>query len=139
MTEADETCACSMLRRVSRAITAAYDEALKPSGLRVTQFSVVRTLSRLGPMPVTRLANEIALDRSTMGRNLDPLERRGLIELTVGEGDARERVATLTPTGEVALRAALPRWRAVQKQVAKFVPHEELQRLTRQLENSAES
>ena len=72
-------CACSTLRRATRALTAMYDAALAPSGLRITQLSVLSALARLGPLPVTRLAAEVALDRSTMGRNLDPLERRGLI------------------------------------------------------------
>jgi DNA-binding MarR family transcriptional regulator len=60
-------------------VTAAYDRALAPSGLRITQFSILRTLGRLGPLAITRLAAEAALDRSTMGRNLDPRERRGLV------------------------------------------------------------
>ena len=68
-------CACSTLRRAARAVTAAYDAALAPSGLRITQFGILRKLARLGPLPVTRLAAEAALDRSTMGRNLNPLER----------------------------------------------------------------
>ena len=58
--------------------------ALAPSGLRITQFSILRKLARLGPVPVTRLAAEAALDRSTMGRNLNPLERRGLVRIEVG-------------------------------------------------------
>ena len=76
-------CACSTLRRATRALTAMYDAALAASGLRITQLSVLSALARLGPLPVTRLAAEVALDRSTMGRNLDPLERRGLVRITV--------------------------------------------------------
>ena len=100
-------CACSTLRRATRAVTAMYDAALAPSGLRITQFSVLSALARLGPLPVTRLAAEVALDRSTMGRNLDPLERRGLIRIKVGDVDQRERVAHLTAAGERAIEAAL--------------------------------
>lgn len=114
-------CACTTLRRVTRAVTAAYDAALAPSGLRVTQFSVLRTLERLGPLPVTRLAAEAALDRSTMGRNLDPLERRGLVRIAVGEADQRERVAHLTATGVAAIEAALPYWREVQHRITAIV------------------
>src|SRR6202171_804248 len=101
-------CACTTLRRATRAVTAAYDAALAPSGLRITQFSALRTLARLGPLPVTRLAAEAALDRSTMGRNLDPLERRGLVKIKVGNEDHRESVAHLTAAGEAAIDAALP-------------------------------
>lgn len=104
----DGPCVCTQLRRLTRVVTAAYDEALRPSGLRITQFSLLRILTRLGPVPVTRLAEEAALDRSTMGRNLDPLERRGLVRLEVGERDQRVRVVHLTQAGRDALAAATP-------------------------------
>ncbi|MEJ0072229.1 MAG: MarR family winged helix-turn-helix transcriptional regulator [Pseudomonadota bacterium] len=71
---------------------------------------------------MTRLAAEAALDRSTMGRNLDPLERRGLVRIKTGKLDQRERVAHLTPAGEAAIDAALPYWRAAQKRIAALVP-----------------
>ena len=74
-------CVCNTLRRATRAVTAMYDATLAPSGLRITQFSVLIALARLGPLPVSRLAAEVVLDRSTMGRNLDPLERRGLVRI----------------------------------------------------------
>jgi DNA-binding MarR family transcriptional regulator len=114
-------CACTALRRATRAVTAAYDAALAPAGLRITQFSVLRTLARLGPLPVTRLAAEAALDRSTMGRNLDPLERRGLVRIAVGEADQRERVAHLTAAGTAAIEAALPYWREAQARITALV------------------
>src|ERR1700751_4790507 len=116
--EFDTPCVCATLRRAARAITAAYDAALAPSGLRITQFSILRRLARLGPLPVTRLAAEAALDRSTMGRNLNPLERRGLVRIKVGNSDQRERIAYLTAAGEAAIAAALPHWRKAQKRIA---------------------
>ncbi|WP_336489507.1 MarR family winged helix-turn-helix transcriptional regulator [Methylobacterium nigriterrae] len=112
-------CLCTALRRAARSVTASYDEALRPAGLRVTQFALLRTLQRVGPVPVTRLAAETALDRSTMGRNLDPLERRGLVRLAVGERDQRERVAAITEAGAAAVAAAVPRWSAVQARLAR--------------------
>ena len=129
----DSPCACIALRRATRAVTAAYDAALAPSGLRVTQFSVLRTLARLGPLGVTRLAEKVALDRSTMGRNLDPLERRGLVHIEVGVTDRRERVAHLTPAGEAAIEAALPLWRDAQGRVTRLVETSALAALTERL------
>ena len=126
-------CICSTLRRATRAITATYDDALAPSGLRVTQFAVLRTLARLGPLPVTRLAAETALDRSTMGRNLDPLERRGLVRIEVGQADQRERVAHLTAAGEAAVETALPYWRRAQEPVAALVDPSAVRVLAEQL------
>ncbi|MDR3535743.1 MAG: MarR family transcriptional regulator [Acetobacteraceae bacterium] len=133
MANPDPPCACTLLRRASRAVSAAYDTALAPSGLRITQFSVLRTLARLGPLPISRLAAEAALDRSTMGRNLDPLERRGLVRLQVGETDQRERVAHLTPAGEAAIEAALPHWRVAQARVTALVGQVTIGALAEQL------
>ena len=127
-------CACATLRRAARAVTAAYDAALAPSGLRITQFGILRRLGRLGPLPVTRLAAESALDRSTMGRNLNPLERRGLVRIEVGNVDQRERVVHLTAVGEGALEAALPHWRKAQKRIAALVQPSVIAELADQLD-----
>ena len=85
------------------------------------------------PLPVTRLATETALDRSTMGRNLDPLERRGLVRIEVGQADQRERVAHLTATGEDAVETALPYWRRAQERVAAVVDPSAVRVLAEQL------
>lgn len=114
----DRPCTCAALRRAARAVTALYDDALRPTGLRITQFAILRLLARFGPMPVTRLAAEAELSRSTMGRNLDPLERRGLVLVSIGEADGRERHAELTEAGRAAIADALPFWRAAQREVA---------------------
>ena len=126
-------CLCNTLRRATRAVTAMYDAALAPSGLRITQFSVLVVLARLGPLPVSRLAAEVALDRSTMGRNLDPLEHRGLVRIKVGDVDQRERVAHLTAAGERAIEAARPHWRAAQERIATLVPPSAIRTLADQL------
>lgn len=112
-----EPCTCSALRRATRALTAAYDAALKPAGLRVTQFALLRYLDRLGPIPVSRLAAEAALERTTMGRNLDPLKRRGFVAITPGAEDPRARIVSLTEAGRDALAAATPYWREAQARI----------------------
>jgi DNA-binding MarR family transcriptional regulator len=132
-------CACTTLRRAARAVTAAYDAALAPSRLRITQFSILRRLARLGPLPVTRLAAEAALDRSTMGRNLNPLERRGLVRIEVGGTDQRERIACLTAAGEAAIDAALPHWRKAQERIAALVQPSAIAELADQLDAFAVS
>ena len=131
--KADLPCACTMLRRASRGVTAAYDSALAPCDLRVTQFSVLRTLERLGPLPITRLAAEAALDRSTMGRNLGPLERRGLVRIEAGAKDQRERVARLTAEGKAAIAAAVPLWRGAQRRIAGLIDYATLGTLVERL------
>ncbi len=68
-----------------------------------------------------------------MGRNLDPLERRGLVRIEVGEHDQRERVAHLTADGEAAIETALPYWRAAQAQISSLVQPSALGNLVHQL------
>lgn len=109
-------CACTRVRRAARALTDMYDRALAPAGLKVTQFSVLRTVERLDPVSISALAAEMALDRSTLGRNLLLLERVGLVALTGGD-DLRTRTAALTPLGERTLASALPLWEAAQQKV----------------------
>jgi DNA-binding MarR family transcriptional regulator len=111
----DETrfCLCLNLRMAAREVTAAYDAAARPFGLRATQFSVLGGAAALGPVPLGKLAAALALDKTSLPRNLLPLVRRGLIAVERGE-DRRSRVARLTPAGEKVLRAAYPGWRRVQ-------------------------
>jgi DNA-binding MarR family transcriptional regulator len=111
-------CACGRLRRAARALTQLYDDAMGPAELRVTQFSLLRTLARSGHMRISELAAAQLLDRTALSRNLDPLVERGLVEIAPGR-DARTREIELTRAGRAALRAAMPYWERAQKQVAK--------------------
>lgn len=109
-------CACTRLRRATRAVTALYDEALRPAGLKLTQFSALRTLQRLGPVSISTLAEEMALDRSTLGRNLLVLKREGLVRLGDAE-DPRAWSVELTARAEKVLAGALPGWERAQERI----------------------
>ncbi|MGF6905046.1 MarR family winged helix-turn-helix transcriptional regulator [Paraburkholderia sp. GAS348] len=111
----DGRCNCLAARRASRYLTAVYDQALGPAGIRVTQFSILHKLVREGPLAIGELAAAMAMDRTTLSANLKPLERDGLIDMVPGE-DRRMKNAVLTKTGLARYRKALPIWRAVQKQ-----------------------
>jgi DNA-binding MarR family transcriptional regulator len=111
-------CACGRLRRAARALTQLYDDEMAPAGLRVTQFSLLRTLDREGPTRITALAARTLLDRTALSRNLDPLVARGLVDIAPGR-DARTREAALTRAGAAALEAAEPHWKRAQSHVAK--------------------
>ncbi len=113
-------CACVRARRASRSLTDLYDEALRPVGLRITQYSVLRTTARLQPVSISALAKEMALDRSTLGRNLIVLERRGLVRLTDGV-DLRERVVKLSPAAFRLLERATPLWEGAQATVQELL------------------
>lgn len=109
-------CACGRLRRAARALTRLYDDAMAPAGLRVTQFSLLRTLAASGPLRISELAARQLLDRTALSRNLDPLLARGLIETLRGR-DARTREVAITPAGRRGLRAADPHWQRAQSDV----------------------
>jgi DNA-binding MarR family transcriptional regulator len=113
-------CTCSRLRRATRAVTQLYDDALAPSGLRVTQLSVLRTLQRLGTLTITDLAAHAMLERTALSRNLDPLAARKLVAIAAGR-DARTREVTLTRQGVAAIAAAAPHWEHAQRAVARHV------------------
>ena len=111
-------CTCGRLRRATRALTQLYDDLMAPCGLRVTQFSLLRTLERIGPQRITSLAAATLLDRTALSRTLDPLIADGLVEIVHGR-DARTREAALTRAGFAAVRAAEPHWKRAQAAVSK--------------------
>ena len=88
-----------------------------PSGLKITQFSLLRNIGRAGEINVTELAEKLQLERTAMGRNLDLLERRGLIRTGSAESDQRTRLVRLTAAGKKARDAALPIWRRAQTEM----------------------
>jgi DNA-binding MarR family transcriptional regulator len=100
----------------TRAVTRLYDDALRPAGLRTTQFSLLARLDEEGPSALTRLARRLMLDRTSLARELGPLVDRGLLEVVPGE-DRRTRIASLTDAGRDRLAVAYPLWRAVQRDV----------------------
>lgn len=109
-------CACFNLRKATRATTQYYDEMLRPVGIRVTQFSLLVAVSIAGSVTVTRLAELSVLDRTTLTRNLEVLEKQRLIEVTPGE-DRRTRMVSITLEGRKTLIKALPLWKTAQAQV----------------------
>jgi DNA-binding MarR family transcriptional regulator len=110
-------CVCARLRRATRALTQLYDDVMAPSGLRVTQFSLLRTLARRGTSRMSDLAATLLLDRTALSRTVDPLAERGLVTIASGR-DARTREIALTRDGARALRRAEPHWQRAQAQVA---------------------
>lgn len=83
--KAPSVCECINMRRASQALTQFYDKLLKPSGLKVTQYSLLSHLKRLGPLTMNELSQAIRLERTTLVRNLKPLEKMGLVSMTVEE------------------------------------------------------
>ena len=109
-------CYCVLLRAASRRTTAVYDAALKPLGIGVAQFSLMRRIERAGIASLTELARLAELDRSTIGRNVRVLERMGLVAETAAD-DRRETAVALTEAGRETLRRARPLWDDAQRKV----------------------
>lgn len=106
-------CHCLAIRQGARQVTQFYDRHLAPAGLRTTQYSLLNRLGRLGPVSINTLADALAMDRTTLGRNLRPLERDGLVAIGPGP-NGRTRALTLTEAGLARLEAAAPLWRQAQ-------------------------
>jgi DNA-binding MarR family transcriptional regulator len=109
-------CICVNLRRAARAMTALYDDALAPAGIKVTQYSLLCAVERNEPAAIGTLSDELDLDRTTLARNLNPLERDGLIELAAGD-DRRVTEVRLTRKGRAAVAKATPLWRRAQAEI----------------------
>jgi len=109
-------CVCVNLRRATRALTQLYDSALAEAGVKVTQFSLLRAIERSEPAAINTLAEDLDLDRTTLARNLLPLQRDRLVTLATGD-DQRVTEVRLTAKGRKAIAQALPLWQQVQGEI----------------------
>ena len=119
-----ERCNALALRQATRHVSQLYDRHLAAAGLKGTQFSIVARL-RDGPRAIGDLARELVMDRTTLGRNLRPLERAGLVTLEVDPADRRSRRLAVTERGRVVFEEARPAWQAAQLQFEKAFGREE--------------
>jgi len=108
-------CVCLGVQRAARGVARRYDEALKPLGLTSGQFSILSSLLRESSEPIGALAELLGQERTTLTRNLRPLEAAGWVETSPDANDARVRRVRLTDEGRELLRAAVPVWRAAQR------------------------
>ncbi len=107
-------CNCVALRKAARRISNFYDAQLATSGLRATQFAILALVHELGEASVNVIAEKLALDRTTAGKNLRPLEQTGLVKVAPSKHDRRQRAISVTRAGQAALKIAVPLWRQAQ-------------------------
>jgi DNA-binding MarR family transcriptional regulator len=110
-----DVCHCFAVRQAGRWISQLYDQHLAACGLRSTQYAILAQIDRLGAASIASLAEAMVMDRTTITRNVTPLERDGLLEIAASEGDRRRKELRLTPPGRQALAAARPHWRRAQQ------------------------
>lgn len=126
------SCACFNIRKASRVVTQVYEEVMSETGLRGTQFTVLVMVMANESITITQLAEKLVMDRTTLTRNLKPLEKQSLIEIVPG-ADRRTRAVRLTDAGHEMLATALPLWRKAQQKISDFMGAERLDNLIGEL------
>ena len=126
-----DTCLCLHVQRAARALARRFDDALRPAELTSGQFSLLMALNRPEPPRMGEVAALLAMDRTTLTANLKPLERRGLLRVTMDALDKRSRRLVLTPPGRAALATALPLWERTEAEIEQSVA--DAHRLRREL------
>jgi DNA-binding MarR family transcriptional regulator len=109
-------CLCANFRRASRALTQAYEAAIRPLGIRATQLTILQVLARAGDLPQGKLGEILAMDSTSLTRTLAIMKRHGWIAYRRGE-DRRERWVGLAPAGKAQLRRVEPTWEKVQSRL----------------------
>jgi len=107
-------CNCSALRKATRRVSQLYDDALAAYGIKVTQRSILEHIADAGAPSVSELANAMAMDRSAMTRNLQPLEREGWVKALINPNDRRSRYISLTAAGQAKLVETFDAWKTAQ-------------------------
>ncbi len=131
-------CTCLRVRKAARRITQIYDQVLAPSGLGVAQFGLLAHLRWREGLSIGELADLMDLDRTTLTRNLKPLEEQGLV--AVGPGaDRRSKAVRLTEPGRDALRRAVPLWREAQDRMDSTLGRETVAALHDVIDRSLET
>jgi DNA-binding MarR family transcriptional regulator len=109
-----DDCNCFAIRSAARHVTQLYDQLLAPTGLRATQFSILAKLKNKGPLAINALADDMVMDRTTLGRNIQPLERDGLLKIHPAPSDRRAKELHLTKAGAKRLQSGFEAWAKAQ-------------------------
>ncbi len=128
-----QNCTSFNLRKASRAVTQLFDEALKPCGLYSTQFTLLNAINLSDSATITKLSQALVMDRTTLTRNLNPLQKSGWIEVVSGE-DRRTKTLSITKAGKQVLKEATTYWEEVQTQVVKSLGKKQWEELLDKLD-----
>ena len=129
-------CACTTLRKASRAVTRFYDEALRATDLTSPQFAVLRAVAREGKVPMSHVANALVMDRTTFYRAIAPLLSSGDLEWAPSGGDARAKLLRLSPAGRRRMNRAAARWAEAQAQMVEKIGPARWRELSRWLQEA---
>lgn len=113
-------CACTTVRKSGRSLLRYYEDAMIGTGVTITQFAILRALGRNGPTPLTDLADELVMERTSLYRTLAPLEKAGHVAIE-NAPKGRAKIADLTASGRIAMEEAAPNWEAAQTVVVSAI------------------
>lgn len=125
------------MRKAMRAVTQHYDKVMAPTGLRGTQFTILTVLSRTKSIKITKFAEYLVMDRTTLTRNLKPLEKEGYLKILPDSDDRRSRCIVLTKKGAKVQKDAMPYWHEAQGQMVDFLGKTKTIRLIGDLHKAA--
>lgn len=132
-------CACFHMRRASRAFSQFYDARLRPSGLRSTQYAMLRCIEAVPGATITSLGQTLGMEQSTATRNAELLVRLGLVVLRPDSDDSRKKIPALTEAGRVKLAEARPLWQEAQKEIGSILGEEKLDALMHTLAGATQA
>lgn len=112
-----QICVCANLRKKTRVVTQLYDKLLQPTGLKITQYSMLANIDYQQSVSISRLGEILLLDQTTITRNINLLKQNGYVDITKDPQDARTKVITLTEKGDEKLNEAAPIWEEIQEKI----------------------
>lgn len=118
-----DACLCLHVQRAARALARRFDEMFRPLDLTHGQFSLLMSLNRPQPPTIGSVAALLAMDRTTLTAALKPLERRGLVKVSVDRNDKRSRRLAITAAGRLLLVKAFPMWKRTHAEFERLVPN----------------
>lgn len=126
-------CACLHVRRADRRLSQVYDRALRPVGIRSTQYGMLRCVAELADPFISDIGRVLNMDQTTVTRNIEKLEKSGLVLTRQHPGDPRKKLVELSPAGNAALAAGRPLWEAAQQRILSAMGEEDFNSLLRLL------
>lgn len=124
---------CFNVRKAARAVTQFYDHCLEPAGIRATQFTLLVSMASVAARTLTEMASTLVMDRTTLTRNLKPLEKLGFIE-TIEPRDKRSKAYALTDKGRETLMKGIPLWQAAQTKIISGLGQDRYEHLLKELD-----
>ena len=119
-------CLCAVVRKTGRSLTKLYDQYMKPSGLKVTQYSMLVNIMRNPGIAVSELAKLLLMDQTTVTRNLRVLEKSGYISINTDESDSRIKRIRINDTGQAKVDEAKPYWEKAQLEMVRILGREDI-------------